>query len=84
MPKGDFTYVANAWKKQTKDKKKVFLSLAFKRTVKAGTPVWMYPNDNKRPGKDDPDWSLSAKTEDLDPNEEPVFVTRNKEEDIPF
>ncbi len=54
--------VGNAWKKQTSEGK-TFLSLSFKENVKKGAAVFMFPNDNKRPDKQDPDWVLSIRDE---------------------
>jgi len=57
-----YRIVGNGWKKETKDGK-IFLSLNFKEAIPAETAAFMFPNDYKRKGKDDPDWVINIKNE---------------------
>lgn len=64
MPEYEYKIVGNAWKKNAKDGK-VFLSISLKDgvTLTSDQAIFMWPNDRKRPDKQDPDWVMSVKNE---------------------
>ena len=63
MPEYQYRIIGNMWKKTTKDGK-VFLSGNLKDPVAADVPIFMWPNENKRPDKQDPDWTISRKNDE--------------------